>query len=82
MFPLSTSNSQKMDSDLIYWLLFRAVIAFAFVEAFHASMLRRRSGRSRLQNRKRVVDAPGGLPVLGHALSFSSDMSGFSLRLK
>ena len=71
-----------MDSDLIYWLLFRAVIAFASVIAFHASVLRRRPDGNRLQNRKRVADAPGGLPMLGHALSFSSDMSGFSLRLK
>ncbi|KAF9699651.1 hypothetical protein EKO04_002455 [Ascochyta lentis] len=71
-----------MDNNLIQWFLFRIAISSVFAIAFHIALLIRKPHKNQAQVSKKLVDAPDGLPILGHALAFSSDMAGFSSKLK
>lgn len=71
-----------MEIYLISWLFFRMSIAFTFLVAFQCALRIRDQRAEGLREVKKLMDAPSGLPILGHAVSFSRDMAGFSMKLK
>lgn len=70
-----------MDHRLIYWLLIRVTMSLSVFALTNLSLTRKRRNSQR-PTPKTPLDAPNGLPILGHALSFSSDMAGFTMKLK
>lgn len=71
-----------MDAPIVYWLLFRAASSlFAYSLIVFLLHLRNRQAKS-TPRPKKPVEAPNGLPVLGHAVAFSKDQAGFAMALK
>ena len=71
-----------MDDRLMYWVLIRITVSLSVVAASRVFLLIHKHWTHQAASPKKPVDAPNGLPIVGHALSFSKDMAGFTTRLK